>query len=109
MVKDPSLAPSFLKLALSDALGYDAKSQVGGPDGSVALEMDRPLNSADLKPAVAAATAIKGSLQRTNEISLADVVAFGGAEAIEAVGGPRLSVQMGRWVRFRTRAWEPRI
>ncbi|CAM9637454.1 unnamed protein product [Choristocarpus tenellus] len=95
MVKDPALAPSFLKVAISDALGYDVKAQTGGPDGSVAFEMDRPENK-DLKQVLEATMSIKASLQRTNEISLADVIAFGGAEAIEAVGGPRLSVQIGR-------------
>lgn len=49
-----------------------------------------------LKPAVDNALKIKKNLQRTNEMTLADVVAMGGAEAIHACGGPPILVQLGR-------------
>lgn len=49
-----------------------------------------------LKPALEAALKIKKNMQRTNEMTLGDIVAMGGAEAIEAVGGPSITVQLGR-------------
>jgi Peroxidase len=40
---------------------------------------------------------VRAGLKRTSEVSLADVIAFGGGEALEAVGGPRAVVQLGRY------------
>lgn len=53
----------------------------------------------NLRPAVDNALKIKKNLQRTNEMTLADVVAMGGAEAIHACGGPPVLVQLGRYGR----------
>ncbi|CAN0284045.1 unnamed protein product [Ascophyllum nodosum] len=86
----------MVKLAIADALGFDVATQSGGPDGSVLLEMERDATKG-LKPALNAALKIKKNLQRTNEMTLADVVAMGGAEAIHAVGGPPILVQLGRY------------
>ena len=36
------------------------------------------------------------ALKRTNSLTLADLIALSGAEAIAAVGGPEISVQLGR-------------
>ena len=36
------------------------------------------------------------ALKRTNALTLADLVALAGAEAVAAVGGPEISVQLGR-------------
>lgn len=41
LLEEPKLAPEMLKLAIVDALGFDASTQTGGPDGSVTLELDR--------------------------------------------------------------------
>lgn len=41
LLEDPKLAPEMVKLAVADALGFDATTQTGGPDGSVVLELDR--------------------------------------------------------------------
>ena len=35
ILQDPNLGPAFFKLTISDALSYDARSNTGGPDGSV--------------------------------------------------------------------------
>lgn len=90
----------------------------GGPDGSILFELDRPEN-AGLKKGLEKLIKIKQEVQSTNEvrgrclgsegglvaegvvvllsqITLADIVAFAGATSIEAVGGPRISVQLGR-------------
>mmetsp|Transcript_1982 Transcript_1982/g.2653 ORF Transcript_1982/g.2653 Transcript_1982/m.2653 type:complete len:352 (+) Transcript_1982:68-1123(+) len=91
MGKDPSLIPEFFKLALLDGLGYDVKTNAGGLDGAVDLK-DNP----DLQKALDEVLQIKRKLQRTNELSLADIIAFAGAEAVETVGGPRIVVQLGR-------------
>jgi catalase (peroxidase I) len=90
------LAPTFLKLAITDALGFDAQTTAGGPDGSVAFEMDRPENEG-LKAALNACQAIQKDLKRTSEVSLSDVIAFAGGESLLAVGGPRIAVQLGRY------------
>lgn len=96
MLEDPSLAPGLLKLAINDALGYNAKTQTGGPDGSVKYEMDRAENDG-LKEALSCCENIFSVMKRTSEITLSDVVAFGGGEAIQACGGPRIVVQLGRY------------
>ena len=36
------------------------------------------------------------ALSRTNALTFADLVAISGAEAIEAIGGPEMTVQLGR-------------
>lgn len=41
LLDDPKLAPAMLKLAIADALGFDAATETGGLDGSVVFEMDR--------------------------------------------------------------------
>ncbi|CAM9736258.1 unnamed protein product [Pylaiella littoralis] len=96
LLEEPKLAPEMLKLAIVDALGFDASTQTGGPDGSVTLELDREA-SKGLKDAVDNALKIKKNLQRTNEMTLADVISMGGAEAIHACGGPPMLVQLGRY------------
>jgi hypothetical protein len=90
ILQDVSVAPDLLKLAINDALGYDTTSEEGGPDGSIIFEMDRPENKG-LEKAVALLTGVKKELQRTNTVSFADLVAFGGAEALETVGAGRIT------------------
>mmetsp|Transcript_21971 Transcript_21971/g.30187 ORF Transcript_21971/g.30187 Transcript_21971/m.30187 type:complete len:353 (-) Transcript_21971:195-1253(-) len=94
MGKDPTLIPAFFRLALYDGLNYVAASNLGGLDGKLDPRL-RELDPAAGR-ALGEALAIKARLQRTNELSLADVIAFGGAQAIECVGGPKIVVQLGR-------------
>ena len=96
ILQDISVAPDLLKLAINDALGFDASTDSGGPDGSIVFEIDREENKG-LEKALAVVLAVKKDLQRTNTVSLADVVAFGGAEALETVGAGRITVQVGRF------------
>ena len=90
ILQDISVAPDLLKLAINDALGYDFITTSGGPDGSIVYEMDCPENKG-LEKALAVVLQIKKDLQRTNTVSLADIVAFGGAEALETVGCGRVT------------------
>ncbi|EWM26509.1 l-ascorbate peroxidase [Nannochloropsis gaditana] len=92
---DLSLAVSFVRLAINDGIGYDAATNEGGPDGSIAFEMDRDQN-AGLKPALETLLKVKREIQSTNEVTFGDVCAFAGAVAIESTGGPRIPVQLGR-------------
>lgn len=97
ILADNSIAPLFLQLAINDALGYDASSLAGGPDGSVGLfEMDRDMNK-DLSRAVDVIKGIMGELKRTNTVGFADLVSFAGAEALETSGCERIIVQVGRF------------
>ena len=95
---DPDLAALFVKIAIQDALTYNPKTQEGGPDGSIVSAI---LNSniesiKGLSKAAEALNDIAKSIKRTTEITMADVVAFAGAEAIESVGGPRVVLQLGK-------------
>jgi len=90
MGNDPSLIPGFFKLALYDGLDYDLQTDAGGLDGLFDIKDELANKALD------AVLTIKKSLQRTNELSLADIIAYSGAAAIETVGGPRITVQLGR-------------
>ena len=59
------------------------------------LELDRP-SSKGLDRAAKVVKLVHSDLARTTEITYADVVAFAGAAAIEAVGGQKVTVQLGR-------------
>lgn len=100
VIQEPGLAPYFYELALLDGLSYDAKTKAGGPDGRV---VSLVLSSKEKTPYVeglqkAANTLIESAikLKKYTAITIADAVAIGGEEAIESVGGPRLSIQLGR-------------
>lgn len=100
VIQEPGLAPYFYELALLDGLSYNAKTKAGGPDGRV---ISLVLSSKEKTPYVeglqkAANTLIDASikLKKYTAITIADAVAIAGGEAIESVGGPRLSVQLGR-------------
>ena len=92
---DPTLAYQFLRLSIADALSYDASSGSGGGDGFIQYIYKDSKDDA-LAPALAAALTIKKDIQRTNEMTLADIISFAGAEAIESFGGPRIPIQLGR-------------
>lgn len=96
ILQDISIAPALLRLALNDALGYDVNTEDGGADGSIQFEMNRPENS-DLSKAQDVINSVKKDLLRTNVVTLSDVIAFAGSEALEAVGSNRIVVQVGRF------------
>lgn len=100
ILKNPELTSSFYILSLLDALSYDTKSGDGGPDGRVIRAVlgakDNGPYMANLKQAATAIVDAKKSLKKLTAITIADAVAIGGASSIEAIGGPVISVQLGR-------------
>lgn len=95
---NPDLASTFVKIAIQDALTYDPNTQEGGPDGSIvaAILDQKSKNVEGLKAGAEKLNEIAKLVKRTTEITMADVVSFAGAEAIESVGGPRIVVQLGK-------------
>ena len=81
--KKPELLPLMVRVAMTDCLTFDKATGEGGGDGSILKRADQ---YPDLKPALDEVIRIKGELQRQIEVSAADVIAFGGGVAIEAVG-----------------------
>lgn len=100
ILENPKLATSFYNLAIMDGLSFDVNSRAGGPDGRIVRQvMESKANDpfvADLKESCLTLISAKENLKRKTAITLADAVAIGGAEAIESIGGPVLSVQLGR-------------
>jgi len=100
ILQKPALAPAFYTLALLDALSFDSKSGVGGPDGLIVRKVlavnDSTPYISNLKDAADVLIAGKKSMNKLSAITIADSVAVGGAEAIQSIGGPLLSVQVGR-------------
>jgi hypothetical protein len=98
ILKNPKLAPSFYQLALLDGLSFDAKTNMYGPDGSV---MKIVLSSKDtdeytknLQEAAFALVAAEKALKMKTAVTIADAVAIG--VEVESIGGPVLTVQLGR-------------
>jgi catalase (peroxidase I) len=84
-------------LAILDGLSYNEKTRKGGPDGTVAASVQLPGAAyEELKDALDVLQESQKALKRTNALTLADLIALSGAEAVAAVGGPEISVQLGR-------------
>lgn len=97
VLQDPKLAPLFLEIAIQDALSYSTATQAGGPNGQIVPYILQTVDKASpLLNAAQELVLIKSKLQRSTEITMADVVTFAGAEAIESLGGPRIVVQLGK-------------
>lgn len=94
ILNDITIVPDLLKLAINDALGYDVKTEEGGPDGSIQFEMNYDENKGLMK-ALELCNSVKKDMQRTNVVTIGDVIAYAGAEALEACGCPRIIVQIG--------------
>lgn len=100
ILQKPELAPSFYQLALLDGLSYKQSTDEFGPDGN----MLRAILSADatddytknLQEASLCLINAAKVLKAKTAITVADAIAVGGSEAIESIGGPSLTVQLGR-------------
>lgn len=100
ILQKPQLAPIFYAMAVIDGLSYNAKNGEFGPDGRIisailASNADTPYIKL-MKEAANTIVESKKSLKKLTSITIADAVALGGTEAIEAIGGPNLSIQVGR-------------
>lgn len=100
ILQKPDLAPIFYSMALLDGLSYNVKTNAYGPDGRVVTAI---LESTDKSPYISlmkeAAQVLvesKKSLKKLTSITIADAVALAGTEGVAAVGGPNLSIQVGR-------------
>ena len=96
ILKDVQLAPLFLELAIQDALTYNTLTQKGGPNGRIVQYLLETKQPASLYSAAQELQAIRGKLQQSTEITMADLVTFAGAEAMESLGGPRIVLQLGK-------------
>merc|ERR1712087_671144 len=88
ILSDPKLGGLFLKLAIQDAITYNAETGEGGPNGNI-------LEKVLLKDAAKVLIGLSSTLKRY-EITNADIVSFAGSEAIETAGGPRAVIQLGK-------------
>jgi len=98
ILSDPKLGGLFLKLAIQDAITYNAETGEGGPNGNIlekVLSKDAPESLLELKDAAKVLKGLSSTLKRY-EITIADIVSFAGSEAIETAGGPRAVIQLGK-------------
>lgn len=100
ILQNPQLAPAFYQLALLDGLSYNAETKKYGPDGRILLSVftskETDAYTKNLRDAATALIETENKLRKKVQISLADAIAIGGAESIESIGGPLLTVQLGR-------------
>jgi L-ascorbate peroxidase len=88
-------APSHLRLAFHDAGTYDPTSETGGAHGAIHFldEVRRAENTGWGQECLAL---LSEARTRYPDVSWADLVAIGGAAALQKVGGPVVEVGMGR-------------
>jgi L-ascorbate peroxidase len=88
-------APAHVRLAFHDAGTYDAQSGTGGAHGSVHLreELQRADNTGWGQACMELLAEAK---EQYPSISWADLVALGGAAAIQKCGGPVIRIGLGR-------------
>ena len=89
MADDPTVAGALLRLAFHDAVRR-ADGQTRGADGSIQYEIPDAENVRLGRP-LALVMAMK-----PDGLSVADAVAVAGAAAVEASGGPRIAIGLGR-------------
>ena len=114
--KDPSLAGPLLRLAFHDAATWESTpsrpqgksssaivTSTGGSNGSIRFELDWPQNRGLRRP-LEIVTSIRKRQTKTStavdssrlDLSLADVIAIAGAEAVSHAGGPPIPIKLGR-------------
>merc|ERR1719199_1316631 len=93
--KKPELLVPLFKIAMIDALKFNKATGVGGMDGS-AIKLLADTEDPAMMAALGEISRIYKELGRQTQITYADVIAYAGAVAIEATGGPRTIIQLGR-------------
>jgi len=93
--KKPELLVPLFKIAMVDALKFNKATGVGGMDGS-AVKLLADTEDPIMKAALGEINRIYKELGRQTQITYADIIAYSGAVAIEATGGPRTVIQLGR-------------
>ncbi len=91
IAKDLTMAGTLLRLVFHDALTIDLDSGKGGANGSIRFEPNRGENRG-LERAIDVLTPMRNAAG----LSWGDTVAVAGAVAVEATGGPHISVHLGR-------------
>jgi L-ascorbate peroxidase len=88
-------APAHVRLAFHDAGTYDRTTGTGGAHGGVHLpaELQRGDNTGWGQPCI---ELLAEARQRFPSVSWADLVAVGGAAAVQACGGPVMEIGLGR-------------
>jgi L-ascorbate peroxidase len=88
-------APAHLRLAFHDAGTYDERTRSGGAHGTVHLveELRRGENTGWGQVCIALLAEVKA---RYASLSWADLVAVGGAAAVQKCGGPVIQIGLGR-------------
>jgi L-ascorbate peroxidase len=88
-------APAHLRLAFHDAGTYDQRTRTGGAHGTIHLpeEVQRADNTGWGQACIALLAEARASLP---SVSWADLVAVGGAAAVEKCGGPAIQIGLGR-------------
>ncbi|KAJ1415931.1 Peroxidase, active site [Sesbania bispinosa] len=86
-------AAGVLRLVFHDAGTFEVDDNIGGMNGSIVYELERPEN-AGLKKSVLQKA--KTQIDAIQPVSWADMIAVAGAEAVEICGGPPIQVSLGR-------------
>jgi L-ascorbate peroxidase len=96
-VPPESQAPVLLRLVFHDAGTFSASRGLGGANASVRFELKRPENSGlnrGWKVIEQTMQELRGTAAE-GRVSLADLIALGGAYAVEVTGGPHIPVKIG--------------
>ncbi|KAL9230270.1 hypothetical protein vseg_005645 [Gypsophila vaccaria] len=88
-------APGVLRLVFHDAGTFEINSNLGGMNGSISYELERPENNG-LKKSLKILEKAKNQLDVRKSVSWADLIAVAGAEAVSICGGPAIPVRLGR-------------
>lgn len=102
--QDPKLAGPLVRLAFHDATTVSTTAaRRSGPNASIRFELDRPENRGlavplnvvlGIQTEVAAADGLVQS--ESGVLSLADIIALAGSEAVSHAGGPNIPIRLGR-------------
>nr|XP_043631231.1 putative L-ascorbate peroxidase 6 isoform X2 [Erigeron canadensis] len=88
-------AAGVLRLVFHDAGTYDMDDNSGGMNGSISYELDRPENKG-LKKSFKIVAEAKKIVEEKQPVSMSDMIAVAGAEAVSFCGGPVIPIELGR-------------